>query len=109
MPTVQHRDDYYAAKLRRQAKRSRDNRQIRRGLALADVYHDMSRADAAQIGGMDRQTLRDWVRRFNAEGPDGLTDRPRPGRERRLSNAQMAELAEIVETGPDPVVDGVVR
>ena len=69
----------------------------------------MSRADAAQVGGMDRQTLRDWAHRFNAEGPDGLTDRPRSGRECWLSEAQMAELAEIVETGPDPTVDGVVR
>src|SRR3546814_15266612 len=91
MPTVQLRDDYDAAELRRLAKRSRDNRQIRRLLALAAVYDGMSRADAAQIGGMDRQTLRDWAHRFNAEGAEGLTDRPRPGRERRLSGAQMAE------------------
>ena len=109
MPTVQLRDDYDAAELRRLAKRSHDNRQIRRLLALAAVYDGMSRADAAQVGVMDRQTLRDWAHRFNAEGPDGLTDRPRPGRECRLSEAQMAALAEIVETGPDPVVDGVVR
>ena len=109
MPTIQLRADYDAAELRRLAKRSQNNRQIRRLLALAAVYDGMSRADAAQIGGMDRQTLRDWVHRFNAEGPDGLTDRPRPGRERWLSKAQMAELAEIVETGPDPAVDGVVR
>ena len=109
MPPIQLRDDYDAAALRRLAKRSGDNRQIRRLLALAAVYDGMSRADAAQIGGMDRQTLRDWVHRFNTEGPDGLTDRPRPGREGWLSEAQMAALAEIVETGPDPAVDGVVR
>ena len=109
MPTVELRDDYDAADLRRLAKRSRDNRQIRRLLALAAVYDGMSRADAAQVGGMERQTLRDWAHRFNEEGPEGLTDRPRPGRERWLSEAQMAELAEIVETGPDPAVDGVVR
>ena len=109
MPTIQLREDFDAAALRRLATRSRDNRQIRRLLALAAVYDGMSRADAAQIGGMDRQTLRDWVHRFNAEGPDGLTDRPRPGRDCWLSEAQMAELAEIVETGPDPAVDGVVR
>src|SRR5690606_22486375 len=53
--------------------------------------------------------LRDWAHRFNAEGPGDLTDRPRSGRERRLSAAQMAELAQIVETGPDPAVDGVAR
>ena len=109
MPAIQLRDDYDAAELRRLAKRSSDNRQIRRLLALAAVYDGMSRVDAAQIGGMDRQTLRDWAHRFNAEGPDGLTDRPRSGRECWLSEAQMAELAEIVETGPDPTVDGVVR
>ena len=109
MPTIQLRDDYDAAELRRLAKQSRNNRQIRRLLALAAVYDGMSRTDAAQVGGMDRQTLRDWVHRFNAEGPDGLTDRARPGRECLLSDAQMAELARIVETGPDPAVDGVVR
>lgn len=107
--TVQLRADYDAAELRRLAKRRRDNRQIRRLLALAAVYDGMSRAAAAQVGGMDRQTLRDWAHRFNAEGPEGLRDRPRAGRQRRLSEAQMAELAEIVETGPDPAVDGVVR
>ena len=68
MPTIQLREDFDAAALRRLAKRSRDNRQIRRLLALAAVYDGMSRADAAQIGGMDRQTLRDWVHRFNADG-----------------------------------------
>jgi len=109
MPSIPLRDDYSAAALRQLAKRSHDNRQIRRLVALAAVYDGMSRADAAQVGGMDRQTLRDWVHRFNAEGPNGLTDRPRPGRECRLSEIQMAKLAEIVETGPDLAVDGVVR
>jgi transposase len=96
--TVQLRDDYDAAELRTLAKRSRDPRQIRRLLALAAVYDGMSRAEAAKVGGMDRQTLRDWAHRFNAEGPEGLTDRPRAGRPRQLTDAQMAELAEIVET-----------
>jgi len=107
--TVQLRDDYDAEHLRGLARRSRNPRQIRRLLALAAVYAGMSRAEAAEIGGMDRQTLRDWAHRFNAEGPEGLTDRPRAGRPCRLSDAQMEELAEIVETGPDPAVDGVVR
>jgi transposase len=110
MPTtVPLRKDYDAAELRRLAKRSRHNRQTRRLLALAAVYDGRSRADAAQTGGMDRQTLRDWVHRFNAEGPEGLKDRPRPGRQRRLSAAQMKDLAEIVETGPDLASEGVVR
>jgi len=107
--TIELRDDYDAAGLRDLAKRSRDPRQIRRLLALAAVYAGMSRADAARVGGMDRQTLRDWAHRFNAEGPEGLKDRPRAGRPRQLTEAQMAALAEIVETGPDPAVDGVVR
>ena len=107
--TVQLRDDYTAAELRVLAKRSRDPRQIRRLLALAAVYGGMNRADAAKVGGMDRQTLRDWAHRFNEGGPEELTDRPRAGRPRQLTDAQMEELAEIVETGPDPAVDGVVR
>jgi transposase len=110
MPTtVQLRDDYDAAELRALAKGSRDPRQIRRLLSLAAVYDGMSRADAAKVGGMDRQTLRDWAHRFNAEGPEGLRDRARAGRRRRLNEAQMVDLAEIVETGPDPATDGVIR
>ena len=107
--TIPLRDDYDAAQLRDVAKRRRDPRQICRLLALAAVYDGMSRADAAKVGGMDRQTLRDWAHRFNEGGPEGLTDRPRAGRPRQLTDIQMEELAEIVETGPDPAVDGVVR
>jgi transposase len=80
--TVQLRDDYDAEQLRALARRSRDPRQIRRLLALAAVYDGMSRAEAAKVGGMDRQTLRDWAHRFNEDGPEGLTDRPRAGRPR---------------------------
>jgi transposase len=109
MPAISLRDDYDAAELRALARRSRDVRQARRLLALAGVYDGMGRAEAARIGGMDRQTLRDWAHRFNAEGPEGLRNRAGAGRRRRLSEAQMQELAEIVETGPDPKIDGVVR
>ena len=107
--SIELRDDYDADELRALAKGSGNSRQIRRLLALAAVYDGMSRADAARVGGMDRQTLRDWAHRFNEEGPEGLMDRPHTGRPRQLSDAQMRELAEIVETGPDPVLDGVVR
>jgi transposase len=69
----------------------------------------MNRTDAARIGGMDRQTLRDWVHRFNEQGPEGLKDAWNGGYDARLSPAQKAELIEIVETGPDLAVDGVVR
>ncbi len=83
--SVELGDDYDAASLRELAKRCEDPRQTRRLLALAAAYDAMSRAEAAKIGGMDRQTLRDWAHRFNAEGPDGLTNRPGAGRPRRLS------------------------
>jgi transposase len=69
----------------------------------------MNRTDAARIGGMDRQTLRDWVHRFNEHGPDGLKDIWSRGKPQRLSAEQQAELAQLVETGPDRAVDGVVR
>lgn len=103
------RDDFDAAGLRVLAKSAKDPRQIRRMLALAAVYDGMSRTDAARIGGMDRQTLRDWAHRFNDEGPDGLISRKGGSTKRRLSPEQMQELAQIVETGPDRHMDGVVR
>ena len=110
MPTaIPLRFDFDAPILRRLARRCRDNRQIRRLLALAAVYEGMNRTDAARIGGMDRQTLRDWVHRFNEDGPDGLTNREGAGRPRLLSDEQMLELAQIVETGPDREINGVVR
>ena len=106
---VRIRDDYSAADLRRLAKTYRDPRQIQRLLSLAAVYDGMSRAEAAKIGGMDRQTLRDWVHRFNDAGPEGLINRKGPNRRRRLDDVQMRELAELVETGPDLAANGVVR
>ncbi|MEZ5842094.1 MAG: IS630 family transposase, partial [Hyphomicrobiales bacterium] len=106
---IEIKPSHTAAELRRLAARTRDADQSRRLLAIAAVLDGMSRADAARIGGMDRQTLRDWVHRFNASGPDGLKTIWGSGRQPRLSAAQKAELAEIVEIGPDPAVDGVVR
>ncbi len=103
------RDDYDSLELRRLAKASRDSRQVRRLLALAAAYDGMSRTEAAKVGGMDRQTLRDWAHRFNEEGPEGLKHRSGAGRPRLLTQEQMSELSVIVETGPDPEVDGVVR
>jgi len=103
------RDDYDSIQLRRLAKASRDPRQVCRLLALAAAYDGMSRTDAAKVGGMDRQTLRDWAHRFNEEGPEGLKHRSGAGRPRLLTQEQMSELCVIVETGPDPEVDGVVR
>ena len=106
---VKLRTDYSAVDLRRLAKGSRNATQSRRLLSLAAVLDGMSREDAARVGGMDRQTLRDWVHRFNEAGPEGLKDIWNGGPEPRLSPAQKTELAGIVETGPNLAVDGVVR
>ena len=110
MPSaVELRIDYSAGELRRLAKKSKDNNRARRLLSLAAVRDGMNRADAARIGGMDRQTLRDWVHRFNQEGPDGLLDHKATGGVPRLSPEQKAELSNLVEKGPDREINGVVR
>jgi putative transposase len=106
---VKLRTDFTAGELRRLAKKAKDVNQSRRLLSLAAILDGMSRAEAARVGGMDRQTLRDWVHRFNAAGPDGLLDNWSSGPVPRLSGAQRAELAKIVETGPHREVNGVVR
>jgi transposase len=104
---IELREDYSAAELRRLARRSKDANQSRRLLSLAAARDGKDRA--AKIGGMDGQTLRDWVHRFNADGLDGLLDQWTEGPKPRLRPAQLAELSEIVETGPDLKRDGVVR
>jgi len=103
------RSEYTAAELRCAAARTQDAAAARRMLALALVLEGRSRTEAAKNCGMDRQTLRDWVHRYNAEGLAGLCDRDHPGRPPRLTTAQKAELARMVETGPDLARDGVVR
>ncbi len=107
--TVPLREDFDAAQARSHASRCDDGNQARRLLSIAAIYDGMSRADAAQIGGMDRQTLRDWVHRFNEEGPAGLLDHKAPGASPKLTVSQLAELAAVVDTGPDPVSTGIVR
>jgi transposase len=106
---VKVRTDFSAAELRRVAAASKHANQSRRLLSIAAVLDGMSRAAAARIGGMDRQTLRDWVHRYNAEGLAGLHDRPRPGPRPRLTPEQLQKFEKVVEEGPDPVRDGVVR
>ena len=106
---VKLRDDVSADELRVMARESRDSGQCRRLLALAAVAEGRSRAEAAALGGMDRQTLPDWVHRFNAEGMDGLLDRKLGGRPSKLTGEQKAELAAIVEAGPDIEETGLVR
>jgi transposase len=103
------RSDSTADDLRRLARTSRDARQTRRLLALAAVYDGASRTLAARIGGVGRQILRDWVVRFNAEGPGGLVDRKAPGKQPLLTSEHRAALARAVEAGPKPYLDGVVR
>src|SRR3954466_15322840 len=98
-----------AGDLRREAGRGRAARAAPRPLALALVLEGSSREEAARVAGMDRQTLRDWVHRYNAEGLAGLRDRPRAGRRPRLTAEREAELVTAVERGPDPDRDGVVR
>ena len=107
--TLKIRTDFSASELRRLAAGSKDANQSCRLLSLAAALEGMSREAAARIGGMDRQTLRDWVHRFNAQGPEGLKDIRSKGHAPRLAPEQLAALAEIVETGPDREKDGVVR
>lgn len=106
---VRLRTDFKASELRRLAAATKNTNQSRRLLSLAAVLDGMSRAEAARIGGMDRQTLRDWVHRFNQHGPEGLKDTWSKGNPPRLSVKQQVDLAHLVETGPDRAVHGVVR
>ena len=106
---VSLRDGFEADDLRGLATKAPDANQARRLLALAAVYDGMDRAEAARIGGMDRQTLRDWVHRFNEQGPDGLINVKPSGRRSKLSAEQKEELRQLVEAGPDPQIDGVAR
>jgi transposase len=103
------RDDFEAEEVRCMARTVKDANQARRLLAIAAIYDGMDREEAARIGGMDRQTLRDWVHRFNEHGPDGLINIKPTGRPSRLSAEQKEELCRLVEAGPDPQKDGVVR
>jgi putative transposase len=103
------RQDYTAAELRREAKRTDDADAARRMLALALVLEGKPRGEAAISCGMDRQILCDWVHRYNAKGLQGLHNRTAPGAKPRLSPAQERELAELVRSGPDLAEHGVVR
>ena len=109
LAVVVTRKDLSAGELRAAARRVSDTRQARRILSIAMVFEGHPRALAAQAGAMDRQTLRDWVHRYNADGLAGLADQPRSGRPARLTEAQRAEVARWVNEGPDLETDGVVR
>jgi transposase len=103
------RTEHNAAELRHLAVKSRDAAQSRRLLAIAMVLEGSGREDAARQAGMDRQTLRDWVHRYNDLGVDGLVSRCAPGPAPKLTAAQMEELRMLVLAGPDPAVHHVVR
>jgi transposase len=103
------RSDFDGTALRGLAKATKGAAQGRRLLALAEVYDGGSRSDAARIGGVGLQTVRDWVLRFNARGPAGLIDGKAPGNAAKLNDAQRQALAGIVERGPVPAIHEVVR
>ena len=103
------RDDYSGDELRRLASAAYGGKQTRRLMALAAIADGKNRTKAAAIGLMDRQTLRDWVIRFNEEGPEGLINRKTPGRSSKFTAEQKCQLAEIVEEGPANYIPGLIR
>jgi len=103
------REDFDAAQLRSEARRSKDSGQARRLLAVAAIYDGSTRTEAAKIGGVTLQIVRDWVMKFNAHGPSGLIASKAPGQTPRLSAEHRAALARMVEDGPVPAAHGVVR
>jgi transposase len=103
------RGDFDAAQLRGLAKKTKDGPQARRLLALASIYDEATRSEAAKIGDVGVQIVRDWVLRFNARGPEGLSDRKAPGRPCKLNGVQRATIARMIENGPIPAIHGVVR
>jgi transposase len=108
-PVTITRDEFTAAELRAASAKCTDGAQVRRLLALALVLEGRPRCEAAALNGMDRQTLSDWVHRYNTAGIDGLKSRKSPGREPLLSKAQKAELRALVIRGPDPAIHQVAR
>jgi transposase len=108
-PGIELRQDYDAARLRALAKATHDAGQSRRLLALAEIYDGGTRTKAAQVGGVGLQTVRDWVVRFNAHGPEALIDGKAPGNACKLRACHREALLALVESGPIPAVHGVVR
>src|SRR5258708_12288724 len=103
------RADFDAQMVRSSARRSKDGPQARRLLALAAVYEGATRTEAAKIGGVTLQIVRDWVLKFNARGPEGLIDRKPPGQPSPLDDTHPAALIGVIETGPIPAIHGWVR
>jgi transposase len=103
------RRDFDAPRLRGLAKKTKNAPQARRLLALAAIYDGATRTEAAKIGGVGLQIIRDWVRRFNGRGPEGLLDGKSPGQPSKLNDPQRQAIAQMIESGPIPAVHGVVR
>jgi transposase len=103
------RHDFDAPQLRSLAKKTKDGPQARRLLALAAIHDDASRTEAAKIGGVGLQIIRDWVLHFNERGPDGLLNGKSPGQPSKLNDVQRQAIVRIIESGPIPAVHGVVR
>jgi transposase len=103
------RGDFDASRLRSVAKKTKDGPQARRLLALAAIYDGATRTEAAKIGGVGLQIIRDWVLRFNVRGPIGLLNSKAPGQPPKLNDAQRQAIARMIESGPIPAVHGVVR
>jgi transposase len=103
------RGDFKASQLRGLARKTKDAPQARRLLALAAIYDDATRTEAAKIGGVGLQIIRDWVLRFNARGPDGLLDGKSPGQPSKLNDVQRQAIVRMIEIGPIPAIHGVVR
>ena len=109
MAAVALKDGMSSKQFRSAAKATDDANQARRLLALAAIRDGMNRSEAARVGGMDRQTLCDWVHAFNDHGIDGLINATSPGRPCKLTVEQKAAIKALVEKGPDPDKDRVVR
>jgi transposase len=103
------RGDFKASQLRALARKTKDGPQARRLLALAAIYDGATRTEAARIGGVTLQIIRDWVMRFNARGAAGLLDGKSPGQPSRLNDVQRQAIVRMIESGPIPAIHGVVR
>ena len=103
------RRDFKASQLRGLARKTKDGPQARRLLAVAAIYDGATRTEAAKIGGVTLQIIRDWVMRFNARGAAGLLDGKSPGQPSRLNDVQRQAIVRMIESGPIPAIHGVVR
>ena len=106
---VSLRGDFKASQLRAFARKTKDGPQARRLLTLAAIYDGATRTEAAKIGGVTLQIIRDWVMRFNARGASGLLDGKSPGQPTRLNDVHRKAIVQMIESGPIPAIHGVVR